>query len=68
MMMDKIEVKRLNNYREYVNQMYEAVNRVDKIYERWAKMKGIGYYDMLLFYALIENNGEKMAQSSSVMN
>lgn len=50
------------NYREDINCLYEAVRSIDKIYENWAKTQGIGYYDMLLYYVLVENEGQGMTQ------
>jgi DNA-binding MarR family transcriptional regulator len=48
--------------RDRVNQIYEAVNTIEKIYEKWSKSQGIGYYDMQLYYSLVENDGKPMTQ------
>lgn len=50
------------SYRDNINCLYEAVRSIDKVYENWAKTQGIGYYDMLLYYALVENEGQGMTQ------
>lgn len=50
------------NSREKVNQLYASVSNIEKIYENYAKQQGITYYDMQLFYALIENECKPLTQ------
>ena len=40
--------------RDNIDTIYNSIYRVDKLYEKWAKKNNIGYYNMLLFYYLIE--------------
>ena len=46
--------------RDNIDTIYNSIYRVDKLYEKWAKKNNIGYYNMLLFYYLIEEG--KMTQ------
>lgn len=48
--------------REYVNRLYEAVQNIENIYNAWSKAQGLLYYDMQLYYALMETPNNTLTQ------
>lgn len=48
--------------RDKIDLIYSSVNGIDRIYQKWAKSQNIGYYDMLLYYALMEIDNQGMTQ------
>lgn len=50
------------NNREKVNALYEAVWEISHIYEKWSKSKGLSYYEMQFYYAILEREEESMTQ------
>ena len=52
----------LNKQRNRIHQLYDVMYNIDKIYENYAKSKGVGYNEMLLFYILLEENTDIITQ------
>ena len=48
--------------RDKIDLIYSSVNGIDRIYQKWAKSQNVGYYDMLLYYALMEIDNQGMTQ------
>lgn len=52
--------------REYVNRLYEAVQNIENIYNDWSKAHGLLYYDMQLYYSLMETPNHTLTQKDIV--
>lgn len=50
------------NDRDRVNAVFEAVNVIDRTYEKWCKKLGIEYYDMIMYYTLVEYDDVPITQ------
>lgn len=48
--------------KDKIDLIYSSVNGIDRIYQKWAKSQNVGYYDMLLYYALMEIDNQGMTQ------
>lgn len=53
----------MKSQREKIHQLYDVIYNVDKVYESYAKSKGIVYNKMLFFYILLDENIDYMTQS-----
>ncbi len=50
----------MKSQREKIHQLYDVIYNVDKVYESYAKSKGIVYNKMLFFYILLDENIDYM--------
>lgn len=54
--------------RDYLNKLYEAVLAIENTYNNWSKEHGLVYYDMQLYYNLMESPERRLTQKELVKN
>lgn len=45
-----------------VDRLYEAIRRMDQIYELWSSRHGIGVYDMQIYYEMLKHGEASITQ------